>query len=139
MSIKKNLVLYMICLFGFSAGLGFVVGQQSKASAHIPTTTSNKEPMGLDRGADKRAVLGTNYKITGHINPVSGQTFPLSWGRLVNYTTGSDREGIIKEQRFVFEANDGTIRVVKTDLNWRTDLIDDIEVITIGRISLTKY
>ena len=135
MDIKKNLVF---CVVGF-IGLGLVVGQQSKVSAQIPAAVKNNEPLGLDKGADKSAVLGTNYKITGHINPVSGQTFPLSWGRLVNYTTGSDREGIIKEQRFVFEATDGTIRVVKTDLNWRTDLIDDIEVITIGRNSLTKY
>ena len=99
----------------------------------------NNEPWGLDKSADKRAVLGTDYKITGHINPTFGQTFPSSWGRLVNYTTGSDNYGTIKEQRFVFEANDGTIRVVKTDLNWGSDLIDDAEVITIGRISLTKY
>jgi len=120
-------------------GLSFVLGQKDKTYAQIPVVVNNNEPGGLDKGADKRAVLGTNYKITGHINPVSGQTFPLSWGRLVNYTTGSDQYGTIKEQRFVFEANNGTIRVVKTDLNWGSDLIDDIEVITIGRNSLTKY
>jgi len=135
MNIRKNLVF---CVMGL-LGLSFVLGQKDKTYAQIPVVVNNNEPRGLDKGADKRAVLGTNYKITGHINPVSGQTFPLSWGRLVNYTTGSDQYGTIKEQRFVFEANNGTIRVVKTDLNWGSDLIDDIEVITIGRNSLTKY
>lgn len=135
MNIRKNLVF---CVMGL-LGLSFVLGQKDKTNAQIPVVVNNNEPGVLDKSADKRAVLETNYKITGHINPVSGQTFPLSWGRLVNYTTGSDQYGTIKEQRFVFEANNGTIRVVKTDLNWGSDLIDDIEVITIGRNSLTKY
>jgi len=46
---------------------------------------------------------------------------------------GSNQGGRIKEQRFVFEDEDGTIRIVKTDLNWAKDKIDDAEVITIGR------
>lgn len=115
MNVRKNLVLSLLGLLGLSVGLGFVLGQQKSTRS------------------DKSMELGTNYKITGHIEPIPGQTFPSSWGRLVNYTSGSDNNGIIKEQRFVFEASDGTIRVVKTDLNWNRDLIDDAEIITIGR------
>ena len=86
-----------------------------------------------DHKSDKREVLGTNYEITGHIEAQSGQSFPRAWGRLVSYEIASDQYGSIREQRFVFEDEDGTIRIVKTDLNWNRDLIDDAEVITIGR------
>ena len=75
----------------------------------------------------------TNYKITGIIEPEAGQSFPRSWGRLVSYEVASNQYGNINEQRFVFEDEDGTIRIVKTDLNWSDDMIDDAEVITIGR------
>ena len=86
-----------------------------------------------DHKSDKRGVLGTNYKITGIIEPEAGQSFPRSWGRLVGYEIASNQGGRIKEQRFVFEDEDGTIRIVKTDLNWSDIKIDDAEVITIGR------
>ncbi len=82
--------------------------------------------------SDKRGVLGTNYKITGIIEPEAGQSFPRGWGRLVGYEIVGN-QGRVKEQRFVFEDEDGTIRIVKTDLNWSDDMIDDAEVITIGR------
>ena len=86
-----------------------------------------------DHKSDKRGVLGTNYEITGIIEPEAGQSFPRSWGRLVGYEIASNQGGAIKQQRFVFEDEDGTIRIVKTDLNWSDDMIDDAEVITIGR------
>ncbi len=86
-----------------------------------------------DHKSDKRGVLETNYKITGIIEPEAGQSFPRSWGRLVGYEIASNQGGVIKQQRFVFEDEDGTIRIVKTDLNWSDDKIDDAEVITIGR------
>jgi len=86
-----------------------------------------------DHKSDKRGVLGTNYEITGIIEPEAGQSFPRSWGRLVGYEIASNQGGRIKEQRFVFEDEDGTIRIVKTDLNWSDIKIDDAEVITIGR------
>jgi len=82
-----------------------------------------------DHKSDKRSVLGTNYKITGIIEPEPGQSFPRSWGRLVDF---SNQYGT-SEQFFTFEGKDGTIRLVKIDLNWSKDKIDDIEVITIGR------
>ena len=88
---------------------------------------------GRNHKRDKQEVLGTDYKITGHIEPIDGQSFPRAWGRLVNYSGVGDSRGTVREQRFVFEAEDGTIRIVKTDLNWNSDLIDDAEVITIGR------
>jgi len=86
-----------------------------------------------DHKSDKRSVLGTDYKITGIIEPEPGQSFPRNWGRLVGYEIASNEYGIIRQQRFVFEDEDGTIRIVKTDLNWSDDMIDDAEVITIGR------
>jgi len=86
-----------------------------------------------DNKSDKRGVLGTNYKITGITEPEAGQSFPRRWGRLVGYEIASNSYGAIREQRFVFEDEDGTIRIVKTDLNWSDDMIDDAEVITIGR------
>jgi len=86
-----------------------------------------------DNRSDKRGVLGTNYEITGIIEPEAGQSFPRSWGRLVNYAVVGDQYARIREQRFVFEGEDGTIRIVKTDLNWSDAWIDDAEVITIGR------
>ncbi len=83
-----------------------------------------------DHKSDKRGVLGTNYKITGIIEPEAGQSFPRSWGRLVVvHAIGMNRS----EQFFVFEAENGTIRIVKTDLDWGNNWIDDAEVITIGR------
>jgi len=100
----------IVCLFT----LGYVLGQR-------------------DHKSDKRVVLGTNYEITGIIEPEAGQSFPKGWGRLVGYEIASNQGGVIKQQRFVFEDEDGTIRIVKTDLNWSDDMIDDAEVITIGR------
>lgn len=100
----------IVCLFT----LGYVLGQR-------------------DHKSDKRAVLETDYKITGIIEPEPGQSFPRDWGRLVGYEIASDKDGKIREQRFVFEDEAGSIRIVKTDLNWNKDKIDDAEVITIGR------
>jgi len=102
----------IVCLFT----LGYVLGQR-------------------DHKSDKRGVLETNYKITGIIEPEPGQSFPRNWGRLIGYEVANNSSGGITEQRFVFVADDGygTIRIVKTDLNWAKDKIDDAEVITIGR------
>ena len=115
MGTVKKLGVWILSLLILSSGLALVFAQ--KKADH----------------SDKRKILGTNYKITGHIDPLPGQSFPKAWGRLVNYAAASNSGGHLMEQRFVFEAEDGTIRVVKIDLNWRTDSIDDAEVITIGR------
>jgi hypothetical protein len=114
MNRRRVLAVGIVALVISGLTVGFVSGQK-------------------DQAKDKSETLGTNYKITGNIDPVPGQTFPKSWGRLVNYAAVGSNNGTIREQRFVFEAADGTIRIVKTDLNWNTDLIDDAEVITIGR------
>ena len=106
----------------FIASLGFGLGQE----------VGNR-----DKG-DKRQAIGTDYKITGYIDPMPGQSFPNSWGRLVNYQGVGDQYGRVREQRFIFEDDDGTIRIVKTDLNWNSNLIDDAEVITIGRSQFSE-
>lgn len=110
LSIKHRRTL-SLCVIGFvctAFGLGFAPAEQGQQ--------------------DKRQVMMTDYKITGTIDPVSGQTFPKSWGRLVNVfdvNTG--------KQYFVFEAEDGTIRDVRTTLDWKKHSIESAEVITIGR------
>ncbi|MEK6407361.1 MAG: hypothetical protein AABN34_10385 [Acidobacteriota bacterium] len=83
-----------------------------------------------DHQKDKPKSSTADYKITGTIDPVPGQSIPKSWGRLVNYVFDPRRSD---RKLFVFEAEDGTIRMVRMKLDWGSHLIDDAEVITIGR------
>ncbi|HLE64091.1 MAG TPA: hypothetical protein VI750_13160 [Pyrinomonadaceae bacterium] len=70
------------------------------------------------------------YKIKGSMDPVPGHSFPKSWGRVVTYFVQPTGAG----HRFlVFEAADGTIRMVRVDLDWDKHRIEDADVITIGR------
>jgi len=72
----------------------------------------------------------TSYKIKGSLEPVPGHSFPKSWGRVVTYFVQPTGAG----HRFlVFEAEDGTIRFVRLDLDWDKHRIEDADVITIGR------
>ena len=78
---------------------------------------------------DKREILMTNYRVTGTIKPLPGQTFPRKWGRLVNLVFDpSDNKSY-----FIFEAEDGTVRAVRTKLDWKDHVIENIDVMTIGR------
>jgi hypothetical protein len=78
---------------------------------------------------DKRQIVTADYEIAGATNSPTEQTFPKNWGRLVNYVVdeGTDRK------LFVFEAEDGTIRTVRTRLDWNNHLIASSDVLTIGR------
>jgi len=68
--------------------------------------------------------------IKGTMDPVPGHSFPKSWGRVVTYFVQPTGAG----HRFlVFEAADGTIRMVRVDLDWDKHRIEDADVITIGR------
>ena len=78
---------------------------------------------------DNRQIVTADYEIAGATNSPTEQTFPKNWGRLVNYVVdeGADRK------LFVFEAEDGTIRAVRTRLDWNNHLITSTDAITIGR------
>jgi hypothetical protein len=105
---RRMLTLCIVASICMAFGLGFAAAQQTEE--------------------DKRQILMTDYKVTGTIDAVPGQTFPRSWGRLVNVfdvNTG--------KQYFVFEAEDGTIRNVRTVLDWKKHVIESADVITIGR------
>ena len=102
----------MVCIVAVTClafGLGFAAAQR-----------------GLE---DKRQILLTNFKVTGTIEPVPGQTFPRKWGRLVNLVFDpSDNRSY-----FMFESEDGTVRAVRTTVDWKDHVIENIDVMTIGR------
>lgn len=78
---------------------------------------------------DVKEALGIDYDLRGRLNPAEGHHFPKSWGRLVNLLPiGGDLDWV-----FLFEAEDGTVRIVSVDLNWRKFDIDAVRVLTIGR------
>ena len=98
-------------------------------------------------GEDQREALGVDYKGQGNLEPKEGYSFPKEWGRLVNYAQmipeiGFSERNIptvsVQTNLLVFEAEDGTIRMVAVDLNWSKFKIDDIKVLTIGRHSLPE-
>lgn len=70
-----------------------------------------------------------DYTIVGATDRPPEQAFPKNWGRLVNYVLDENTN----RKLFVFEAEDGTIRTVRTRLNWDKHLIEDTDVITIAR------
>ena len=78
---------------------------------------------------DKRQIVMADYEIAADTNPASEQTLPKNWGRLVNYVM----EENTSRKLFVFEAEDGTIRAVRTRLDWNNHLIASTDVITIER------
>ena len=71
----------------------------------------------------------TGYQITGTLEPIPGYSVPKSWGRLVTYFIHPGKD----VKFWVFEAEDGTIRMVRVDLDWDKHRIEDADVITIGR------
>jgi len=88
-------------------------------------------------GEDQREALGVDYKVEGNLEAKEGHSFPKEWGRLVNCYQSNFQGNIGASVRFVFEAEDGTIKMVEVDSNWTKFKIDNIKVLTIGRHSLT--
>ena len=94
---------------------------------------------GVYAGEDQRETLGVDYKVEGNLEAKEGHSFPKEWGQLVNYVHSTGGDGAWGTQStgvkdvLVFEAEDGTIRMVAVDLNWKKFKIDDIKVLTIGR------
>jgi hypothetical protein len=80
---------------------------------------------------DKRLQLGTEFFIMGRIEPVEDQQFPKKWGRLAGFGAPDQSGG--PGSNLVFEADDGTIRIVKVVLNWTTYRVESASVFTIGR------
>jgi hypothetical protein len=78
---------------------------------------------------DKQQIVVPDNEIAGSTNSPIEQTFPKNWGHLVNYVM---EEGNTRKL-FVFEAEDGTIRAVRTRLDWNNHLIASTDVITISR------
>lgn len=83
-----------------------------------------------DNQKNEGQTLTTSYKIKGTLDPVPGYSFPKNWGRLVTYFI---QPSGAYHKLFVFEAGDGTIRIVRVDLDWDKHRIEDADVITIGR------
>ena len=80
---------------------------------------------------DKREQLGTEFFTMGRIEPIDDQQFPKKWGRLADYTPPDQSGGL--GSTLVFEAEDGTIRIVKLVMNWTTYRVESASVFTIGR------
>jgi len=87
-------------------------------------TTARERPK-----QDNQQVLIEGNEISGANNSPAEQTFPKSWGRLVDYVMDESTP----RKLFVFEAEDGTIRAVRTRLDWKNHLIENTDVMTIGR------
>lgn len=83
-----------------------------------------------DNQENKQQTLTPGYKIKGTLDPVPGYSVPKSWGRLVTHVI---QPSGAYHKLFVFEAGDGTIRIVRLDLDWDKHRIEDADVITIGR------
>jgi hypothetical protein len=106
---KRTLITIVVVVVA-SFGLGFAAARKGP------------EP-------DKKEIVMADDATAATTNSPTEQTFPKNWGRLVNYVFDetSDRK------LFVFEAEDGTIRAVRTRLDWNNHLIASTDVITIGR------
>src|ERR1700738_2261218 len=107
---NRTLIICMAALVLASFGMGLATAQKGQEQ-------------------DKRQVLMADYQITRDIDPQPGQSFPKNWGRLVNYVLDSNTS----RKLLVFEAEDGTIRVARMSLDWNNHVIDEADVITIGR------
>ena len=79
---------------------------------------------------NEQQISTAGYKIKGTMEPIPGHSFPKSWGRVVTYFV---QPSGAYHRFFVFEAGDGTIRMVRVDLDWDHHRIEDADVITIGR------
>ena len=110
MRLKKTLIGCIVALVLTGFGLGFAAARKGP-------------------GQDKRQIARADYTIVGATDRPPEQAFPKSWGRLVNYVLDENTN----RKLFVFEAEDGTIRTVRTRLNWDKHLIEDTDVITIAR------
>jgi hypothetical protein len=80
---------------------------------------------------DKREQLGTEFYIMGRIEPMADQQFPKKWGSLVSFAAPGAASA--PGSTLVFEADDGTIRIVRVVVNWTTYKVESASVFTFGR------